>query len=80
MAIYRLIASGSFEPEEIEVMTKAYEAALLDLGLADRDDPLTEIVARSIVTITGLGERSPVRIKERTLQAIGVPRSVGDAA
>jgi hypothetical protein len=32
MAIYRLIASGHFGPDEIEVMTAAYEAALVDLG------------------------------------------------
>ena len=71
MAIYRLIANGSFEPEEIEVMTAAYEAALSDLRLVDRDDPITEIVARAIVSITGLGERDPVRLKERALHALG---------
>ena len=31
-------------------MTAAYEAALLDLRLADRDDPITEIVASAIVS------------------------------
>jgi hypothetical protein len=48
MAIYRLIAKGSFGPEEIKAMTATYEAALLDLGLVDRDDPITEIVAMAI--------------------------------
>jgi len=33
MAIYRLIANGSFGPDEIKAMTAAYEAALVDLGL-----------------------------------------------
>lgn len=55
MAIYRLIAKGTFGPEEIEAMAAAYEAALLDLGLADRDDPITEIVAAAIVGITDRG-------------------------
>jgi hypothetical protein len=45
VAIYRLIANGTFGPEEIEAMTAAYEAALVDLGQVDRDDPITEIVA-----------------------------------
>jgi hypothetical protein len=80
MVIYRLIANGSFEPKEIEVMTAAYESALLDLGFADRDYPLTEMVARAIVTITDLGERGPNKIKEKALRAIGVPRTIGDAA
>ncbi len=71
MAIYRLIANGSFGPAEIDAMTAAYEAALLELGLVDRDDPITEIVAKAIVGITGLGERNPATIKDRALQALG---------
>ncbi len=78
MAIYRLIANGSFEPEEIGVMTAAYEAALVDLSLIDRDDPITEIVARAIVTIMSRGERDPVTIKNRALNTLGVSQS--DAA
>ena len=79
MAIYRLIAKGSFEPlEEIEVMTAAYEAALSDLGLADRDDPITEIVASAIVSIMSRGERDAATIKNRALNTLGVGKS--DAA
>lgn len=78
MAIYRLIANGSFEPKEIEVMTAAYEAALSDLGLVGRDDPLAEIVASAIVSITSRGERDPAMIKERALKAIDAGQS--DAA
>jgi len=75
MAIYRLIANGSFEPEEVDVMTAAYEAALLDLSVANRDDPITEIVARAIVNITSRGERDPATIKNRALNAIGTRQS-----
>ena len=75
MAIYRLIADGSFEPEEIEVMTAAYEAALTDLGLVDRADPITEIVARAIVNIMSRGERDPMTIKDRALKTIGTRES-----
>jgi hypothetical protein len=72
MAIYRLIANGTFGPEETKAMTAAYEAALVDLGLVDRDDPITEIVAAAIVTVTSMGERDPTIIKDRALNAIGV--------
>lgn len=71
VAIYRLIANGLFGPKETEVMTAAYEAALLDLGLVDRDDPITEVVARAIVSVTSRGERDPTTIKNRALKAIG---------
>jgi hypothetical protein len=77
MAIYRLIANGSFGPEEIEAMRAAYEAALIDLRLVDRDDPFTEIVASAILHITGTGERDPVVIKTRALRAIGDSASPG---
>ena len=76
MAIYRLIANGSFGPDVIEVMITAYEGALVDLGMIDRDDPLTELIAKSIVNITASGERNPETIKERALNALGVRRTV----
>ncbi len=74
MAIYRLIAKGTFGPAEIEAMTAAYEAALVDLGLVDRDDPITQIVAKAIVEITDRGERDPVKIKDRALRVIGAAK------
>jgi hypothetical protein len=77
MVIYRLIANRSFGPAEIKAMTAAYEATLLDLGLVDRDDPITEIVATAIVT--SKGERDPTIIKDRALKAIGT-RPYGSTA
>lgn len=71
MAIYRLIAEGSFDPGVIEAMTTAYEAALADLHLVDRNDPLTDLIAKSIVGVTGMGERDPKKIKERALNMLG---------
>lgn len=74
MAIYRLIAAGSFGPEEIEVMTAAYETALVVLRLSDRDDPITELIAKSIVSVVGLGERNPAVAADRAINALGIPR------
>jgi hypothetical protein len=74
MAIYRLIAMGTFGPDEIKAMAAAYEGALINLKL-DRNDPLTELIARSIVNVTATGERDPETIKERALNALGIRRS-----
>src|ERR1700748_225352 len=71
MAIYKLIANGSFGPDEIKIMTEAYERALIDLGI-DRNDPLTELIAKAIVHVTATGERSAAIVKERALNALGV--------
>ncbi len=72
MAIYRLIAIGTFGPDEIETMVAAYEGAVTDLKLIDRNDSLTELIARSIVNVTATGERDPETIKKRALNALGV--------
>jgi hypothetical protein len=74
MAIYRLIANGSFGPDEIKVMTAAYEDALLDLRVANRDDPITELIAKAIVNVTATGERDPILVKERAINALGMRR------
>jgi hypothetical protein len=81
MAIYRLIASSSFGPDEIEPMTSAYEGALVELHL-NRDDPLTEDIAKAIVNVTATGERDPERIKDRALNALGLskPDDAGSSA
>ena len=75
MAIYRLIASGTFDPDVIEVMIAAYERALSELSLTDRNDPLTELIAKSIINVTAVGERDPEKIKERALHALGIRKT-----
>ena len=75
MAICRLIANGTFDPEAIEATTAAYEDALSDLRLIDRTDPLTELIATSIINATQAGERGPEKIKERALNALGVGKT-----
>jgi len=70
MAIYRLLQKSAFGPEEIERMTTAYEDALRVLGLTDRADPMTEILAQKIIEIAQTGERDPARIRTKAVAAI----------
>ena len=55
MAIYRIFRERVFEPEAVICMARAYEGALVALRLTDRQDPITEIVARKIVEIAETG-------------------------
>jgi hypothetical protein len=57
VAIYRLLPNSVFEPEDIARMTTAYEKALILLGLKDRNDPLTELVAKQVVEVAQTDER-----------------------
>ena len=75
MTIHKLIANGSFGPDEIEVMKAAYEAALLDVGVTNPDEPITDLIAKAIVNVTASGERNPKEVMERALNALGVRRS-----
>ena len=73
MAIYRLLQNCAFGPDEIERMTTAYEDTLRVLGLADRADPVTEIIAKKIIEVAQTGERDPLRIRARAISELGIP-------
>jgi hypothetical protein len=49
-------------PDQIEAMTAAYEGALIDLRVTNRDDPITELITKPIVNVTATGVRDPVLI------------------
>jgi hypothetical protein len=57
-------------PELVNVMTTAYEDVLDVLRLADRDDPLADIIARRIVELALSGESNPKCIRNRVLHSL----------
>jgi hypothetical protein len=73
MAIYRLLKDTTFEPEAVEAMGRAYEDLLGDLGLADRNDPFTEIVAKEIIKIASRGVHCATEIRAMVLTTLGKP-------
>jgi hypothetical protein len=73
MAIYRLLQHSAFTPEDIVPIGEAYEDCLRILKLADRSDPLTEIIAKAIIQIAQTGVRDPVQIRELALKQLGTP-------
>src|SRR5256885_218510 len=48
MPLYKLLQQRVFDPELISVMAEAYERTRLTLGLADRSDKLTHLLAEKI--------------------------------
>ena len=71
MAILQLLKGSAFDPEQIKVMTEAYEATLKSLHLKAGTDPINEIIAKKIVNIAQTNERDPKRISERTINELG---------
>ena len=70
MPIYEsLERQGVFAPDEVSMLTNVFEDVLQTLGLVDRQDPLTSIVAKCLVDYAKTGIRDPVRLKDITVQA-----------
>ena len=67
--IDRLLKTGTFEPEQVTILGDVFEDVLQALGLADRHDLLTEMVAKKVIELAQNGERDPVRLKVLTLEA-----------
>ena len=64
---------------QIGIEQTQFGARMVDLDL-DRDDPITEIIATAIVSITSRGERDPATIKDRALNTLDSGRLDADAA
>ena len=76
MAIYRIFKTMAFEPEAIARMSAAYEEVLRVLQLADRQDPITELVAKKVIDVCQSGERDPANICEQALRDLGIARGM----
>jgi hypothetical protein len=68
MPIDRLLDNAAFDPAAITALRDAYEGACAALQLADRTDPLTEVVAKRIIEHARRGERDPVRLRDTVLK------------
>jgi hypothetical protein len=67
MAIHRLLENSPMGPEEIGRLVGAYGQTLHALGLKDRRDRLTELVAAKVFEVgqTGVGD---AEISRRAIQ------------
>ena len=73
MAIYRILKQSSFRPSDVERMTSAYEDTLRFLGVVDRNNPVTEIIARKIIEVAQSGELDALAIRTRAIEQLGIP-------
>jgi hypothetical protein len=70
MSIQELLKQQFFGPDEIKVLSAAFEEALRELGLVDRTDPATQLVAKRIIELAQQGERDPNRLREGAIKGI----------
>jgi hypothetical protein len=70
MPLTPFLKDTAFSPEEIALLVRAYTEALSMLRLNDRTDLATDLVARTIIELAKQGERDPVRLRDRTIEAL----------
>jgi len=58
---------GAFGPDEIAVMTTAFDTLLLDFKLANRDDRLVRMLAKLVIELVRAGERDPEKLRQQVL-------------
>jgi hypothetical protein len=75
MAMYRLLQNVPLGPDEIGRLVTAYEQTLVALGLSNRSDPLTNMVAQKIIELGQTGIRDPLQISALAIKALGKPSS-----
>ena len=71
MPIYRLLQNMPLGPDEIGRLVVAYEQTLNALGLKDRSDPLTQLVARKIIEIGQTGVRDASQLASIAIRELG---------
>jgi hypothetical protein len=72
MPIRRLLRDSKLEPDEIEILTRAFNHALRSLSLVDRDDPLAEMLARKVIEIGAAHVRDPTEISKIAIKELGL--------
>lgn len=70
MPINRLLNCAAMPAEEIARLNAAYDRALRGLHLVDRNDPVTELVARKIIDLGATGIVDPAEIAKLAISQL----------
>jgi len=63
----RVILDAAFTPKEVQILVVAFEDTLKALGLVDREDAVTKLVAEKIIAAAKTSERDPERLRDAVL-------------
>jgi hypothetical protein len=79
MDIYRMLKNSPLGVREVSRMTTAYEVSLIELGIDDRADARTEIIASEIIRRANIGERNVRALADFAISLISAKSAAGDA-
>ena len=66
MPIRPFLNGAAFEPEAIRNMSVVFESVCAELGLSDKDDPATRLVASKIIELAQSGLLDAARLRSMT--------------
>ena len=72
MAIYRFLQNSPLGPEELNRLGAAYELTLRTMSVKDRNDPLTEFIAKKIIEIGQTGLKDVAQISARAIKELRI--------
>ena len=74
MPIDQLVREGKIDATKATELNRAFEYALRELGLVDRADALTKIVAEKIIEVGGAAAGThPEEIARAAIKRLGLP-------
>ncbi len=74
MTIIPFVRPGAFEPDEVAVMTEAFDAACRELHDTGQPHVVREVLAQRIIAAASNGERDPERLLEAALRGLAIKR------
>ena len=70
MPVEQRLSRHSFDPDDIKVLSGAFEGALRELKLVDRTDPAMQLAAKRIIELARQGERDPIQLRDGAVKGI----------
>jgi hypothetical protein len=74
MPINRLLHTAAFSPEQVKALVSVYEGVLAELNLVARPDPVTELIAKTIIDCAKAGEFDRQKLHDCALAALTAKR------
>ena len=72
MSIYLQTQIREMKPTEISRIVTAYERTLHALCVKDRDDPLTEMIAKTVIKVAQTDIADPSEISARAIKVLEI--------
>jgi hypothetical protein len=71
MPIRRLLEGSGLAPDEVENLCRAYEKALRELRVVDRNDPLTKLLGQRVIEV-GKSGGDPAEIARLAVKSLRI--------